>query len=457
MQYQTVNPATEEVIREYSTMDGQQVGRILGCTRQAWEHWRRTSVEERAAHVRRLGEVLRRNRDDYAPLMTQEMGKPITEARAEVEKCAWLCDVYAENGPQWLADEMVEADGELHQVVYQPLGVILSIMPWNYPFWQALRFAVPTLLAGNTSLLKHASNVTGCALVIEELFRDAGFPDDVFRTILADHKTVQALIADNVIRGVSLTGSTAAGRRIGQWAGRHLKKVVLELGGSDPFIVLDDADPEVAARNAVTGRTLNTGQSCIAAKRFIVMESLLEPFVRHFAARMEQLVVGDPMAEETRIGPLVNAAAREEIEDQLARSVAMGAQVLTGGRRPPRKGYFLTPAVVTDVTPDMPVFREEVFGPVAPVIAVRSAEEALRLANASEFGLGGSVWTRDLERGIRLVRQVESGSVFVNSIVKSDPRMPFGGVKNSGLGRELARFGLHEFVNIKGLNVYRHP
>jgi len=456
MYFQTVNPATEEVIREYRTMDGQQIGRILGRSRQAGERWRRTPVAERAAHMRRLGEVLRKNRDDYAPLMTQEMGKPVTEARAEVEKCAWLCDVYAENGPDWLADETVEADGELHQVLYQPLGVILSVMPWNYPFWQALRFAVPTLLAGNTSLLKHASNVTGCALVIEELFRDAGFPEGVFRTILADHQTVQALVADDAIRGVSLTGSTAAGRRIGQWAGQHLKKVVLELGGSDPFIVLDDADPEVAARNAVIGRTLNTGQSCIAAKRFIVMAEVQEPFLRQFASRMEQLVVGDPMAEETRIGPLVNAAAREEIEDQLARSVAMGARVLTGGRRRPGKGFFLTPAVVTDVTPEMPVFREEVFGPVAPVITVHSAEEALLLANASEFGLGGSVWTRDLERGVRLARQVESGALFVNSIVKSDPRMPFGGVKNSGLGRELARFGLHEFVNIKGLNVYRH-
>ncbi len=456
MKYTTVNPATEQVIATFETMPPEQVQAIARDSGAAFTRWRALPVAERASYLTRLADVLRANRDEYAGLITLEMGKPIGESRAEVEKCAFLCDVYAENGGRWLQEETVDADGRQHQVVFQPLGVIFSIMPWNFPFWQALRFGVPALLAGNTSLLKHASNVTQCALAIEAAFSEAGFPNDVFRTILADHDTVAALIADDQIAGVSLTGSTEAGVRIAETAGRHLKKVVLELGGSDPFIVLEDADLEVSARNAVTGRTICTGQSCIAAKRFIVIESLVGPFSRRFAELMGELVVGDPADENTQIGPIVNQAGLDELLDQLDRSVQQGARILTGGQRLDRPGYFLAPTVVTDVTAEMPIAVEEVFGPVAPVIVARDEEEAISLANRSQFGLGGSVWTRDLERGIRLARRLECGTTFVNSIVKSDPRMPFGGVKKSGIGRELSRFGLREFVNVKGINVYDH-
>jgi succinate-semialdehyde dehydrogenase/glutarate-semialdehyde dehydrogenase len=332
--------------------------------------------------------------------------------------------------------------------------VILSIMPWNYPFWQALRFAVPTLAAGNASLLKHASNVTGCGLAIEEAFAAAGFPAGLFRTLVTDHATVAELIGRDEIRGVSLTGSTGVGARIAAAAGRELKKVVLELGGSDPFIVLEDADLEQAARGAVTGRMLCTGQSCIAAKRFIVVREVAEAFSRRFAELMAGLRVGDPLDPATQVGAIVNEDELAVLQGQLAEAVARGATVVTGGQRLPGAGCFLPPTVVTGVTPDMRLAREEVFGPIAPILVVADEEEALRVANASEFGLGGSIWTRDLERGRRLARRLETGAVFVNHFTKSDPRMPFGGIKKSGLGRELAKYGLLEFVNIKGINVY---
>jgi len=380
----------------------------------------------------------------------------LTEALGEVEKCAWLCDHYAEHAPGWLADEEVAVDGLRHRVVYQPLGVVLSIMPWNYPFWQALRFGVPTLAAGNASLLKHASNVTGCGLAIAEAFARAGFPEGLFATVVADHGTVAELIARDEVRGVSLTGSTGAGERIAELAGRHLKKVVLELGGSDPFIVLEDADLDFAARGAVTGRMLCTGQSCIASKRFIVVREVADAFAERFAGLMSELRVGDPLDPATQVGTIVNRQELETLEAQLADAVDRGATVLTGGARLPGAGWFLPPTVVTGVTPDMRLAREEVFGPIAPVLVVEDAEEAVALANDSEFGLGGSVWTADIDRGEALARRLEAGTVFVNSFVKSDPRMPFGGVKKSGLGRELARFGLREFTNIQGVNVYAH-
>jgi succinate-semialdehyde dehydrogenase/glutarate-semialdehyde dehydrogenase len=454
MKITTINPATGKAIETYETMTKQEVRDVEKRAREAFLAWRERTIAERAAFIQRLAGTLRRNADPYARLATLEMGKPIKEAHAEVEKCAWLCEVYAENGERWLAEETVEADGKKHRVAFSPLGVILSVMPWNFPFWQAFRFAVPTVLAGNTSILKHASNVPRCARAIEESFREAGFPPHVLSTIFADHPTVSALIASDGIQGVSLTGSTAAGAGIAAEAGRNLKKVVLELGGSDPFIVLEDADVDFAVRGAVLGRTLNTGQSCIAAKRFIVAKTIAEPFTKLFAEKMSALVVGDPNDEATNIGPLVNEAALVELEDQLARSVAAGAKIVTGGKRLDRPGFFLSPTVVANVTPEMPIAREEVFGPIAPVLVVRDDEEALRMANATDFGLGGSVWTRDLERGERIARRVEAGSVFVNSIVKSDPRMPFGGVKKSGIGRELSQYGLREFVNVQGINLY---
>ena len=452
----TVNPATGEDLQTYGVMGRDEVMGILSAAQQAWLRWRDVSAGERARRLTDLAAVLRREKERYGRLMTLEMGKPLGEAIAEVEKCAWLCEHYAEHAPDWLADEEVAADGLRHRVVYQPLGVVLSIMPWNYPFWQALRCAVPALAAGNASLLKHASNVTGCALLIEEAFRQAGFPEGLFATVVADHATVADLIARDEVRGVSLTGSTAAGERIAELAGRHLKKVVLELGGSDPFIVLEDCDLDFTARGAVTGRMVCTGQSCIASKRFIVVEEVAEAFAARFAELMAELVVGDPLDPDTQVGAVVNEQELATLEAQLADAVAGGATVLTGGKRLSGPGTFFPPTVVTGVAPGMRLAGEEVFGPIAPVLVVKDEEEAIVLANATEFGLGGSVWTADDARGERVARRLEAGTVFVNSFTKSDPRMPFGGVKKSGLGRELARFGLREFTNIQGVNVYRH-
>ncbi len=458
----TINPATGQVLQTYQTMPREEVLAIVGKADAAFREWRRQPLGQRLACLRRAAGPPRGRRGGVPrplppPLPPPERGKPISEARAEVEKCAFLCDVYTERGRGWLQEECVVADGKEHRVLFEPLGVVLSIMPWNFPFWQALRFGVPTLLAGNASVLKHASNVPQCALAIERLFTESGTPPDLFRTLFTDHATIAELIALPLIRGVSLTGSTEAGRRIAEQAGRHLKKVVLELGGSDPFIVLDDADVEVAARHAVTGRIINAGQSCIAAKRFIVAESLAAAFTDCMVHAMSELIVGDPLDPATQVGPLVNQDGLDAVLDQLQRSVAMGAEVLVGGQRLRREGFFLAPAVLRGVRAGMPVLSEEVFGPVAPVIAVADEEEAIRVANDSEFGLGGSVWTRDLARGERVARRLETGTAFVNSIVKSDPRMPFGGVKHSGLGRELSQYGLREFVNIKGLNLYEHP
>jgi succinate-semialdehyde dehydrogenase/glutarate-semialdehyde dehydrogenase len=456
MEFKTVNPATGATIRTWRTMTGDQVTGIAESTRDAFVKWRGLTVAQRIPFFEKLAGVLRDGRDAWAALITTEMGKPVTEARAEIEKCAWMTEVYAANATAWLAEQPVAVDGRRHLVVFQPLGVILAVMPWNYPFWQALRFAVPALLAGNAGLLKHAGNVTGCAFAIEDAFVRAGFPPDLFRTVVPDHETVSTLIASDMVQGVSLTGSTRVGRHIGAAAGRSLKKVVLELGGSDPFIVLKDADLEFTARGAVAGRMLTAGQSCIASKRFIVVEDVAEAFAARFTELMGELKVGDPLDETTQVGPLVNAAAVEELEAQLAQSAALGARVLCGGRRLPGPGCFFPPTVVTGARPGMRLVDEEVFGPIAPILTVRDEAAAVRLANASEFGLGGSVWTRDLARGEQVARQVESGTLFVNSITKSDPRMPFGGVKNSGLGRELSQFGLKEFVNIKGINIYDH-
>lgn len=456
MKIKTINPATEEIIETYETMSPETVLEIARQSEEAFQLWRNLTVGERTPYLTALGAVLRKNADEYATLITIEMGKPITQSRAEVEKCAWLSDVYAERAEEWLEEEVAAADGKEHLVTFEPLGVVFSIMPWNYPFWQALRFAVPAVVAGNTSILKHASNVPQCAFAMEAAFKEAGFPENIFRTIVADHETVGALIASDTIQGISLTGSTGAGARIAEIAGQNLKKVVLELGGSDPFIVLEDADIEVAARNAVTGRMLSTGQSCIASKRMIVVEDIAESFTRRFAELMSDVVVGDPMDEGTEAGAIVNEKALIELEDQLKRSVDMGASIVSGGKRLDRKGFFLEPTVLADVTMDMPVAREEVFGPIAPVIVVKDEDEAIVAANSSEFGLGGSVWTKDLDRGRRVASRLEAGAVFVNSIVKSDPRMPFGGIKKSGIGRELSKYGLREFVNVKGINIYEH-
>lgn len=456
MKFTTLNPATEETLKEFETMPAEKVLSLVQKVHTSFLEWRNLSIKERGSYILKLAETLRKNKENYARTISLEMGKPLKDALAEVEKCAWTAEVYVENAEKWLHPLHLEADGEEHKVIYQPLGVILAIMPWNFPFWQVFRFAIPTLLVGNTVLLKHAKNVTESALLCEEVFEESGFPKNVFRTIIADHPTIRTVLKSTFIRGVSLTGSTQAGKRIGSKAGKELKKVVLELGGSDPFIVLEDANLDFTVKGAVMGRFMNCGQSCIASKRFIIHEKIADEFAKKFAEEASKLKVGDPLAEDTVLGPLVNKKALEKIDEQVQDAVAKGAKILTGGERVGEKGFFYAPTVITDTNSEMNITTQEVFGPVAAIIKVKDDEEAIKVANSLEFGLGGSVWTKDLERGKKIAERIESGIVFVNSITKSDPRMPFGGIKESGLGRELSSFGIKEFVNVKGFNVYEH-
>ncbi len=447
--FQSINPATGELVATFEGHTPEQVDAALDAAAAAFRSWRRTTFEERARLLRAAAGYLRAEKERFARLITLEMGKPIRQARAEIEKCAWNCDYYAEHGAEFLADRPTPSDAQESLVVFDPLGVVLAIMPWNFPFWQVFRFAAPALMAGNTAVLKHAANVPQCALAIEEVFRAAGFPDGCFRTLLLPSSEVQAVIEDPRVAAVTLTGSDTAGSRVAEASGRVLKKAVLELGGSDPFIVLADADLDAAARVAAMARNQNTGQSCIAAKRFIVVDDVFEPFVERFVAEVARLRVGDPFEEETDVGPLARADLRADLERQVAESVAMGATVLVGGYRLERPGYFYAPTILSHVTPEMPAFREETFGPVAAIVRARDTEEAIALANQSVYGLGASIWTRDLGSARRLVREIEAGSVFVNGMVASDPRLPFGGVKRSGYGRELGEWGIREFVNVK--------
>ena len=450
MTIQSINPATEEVLATFEDLTPEQTERTIAEGDASFRQWRETRFAERGALVRRAAAILRERKARYAGLITAEMGKPITEAEAEVEKCAWNCDFYAENAERFLGDERVETNAQQESyVAYEPLGVILAVMPWNFPFWQVFRFAAPALMAGNTCLLKHASNVPQCALAIEEVFRDAGFPAGAFRALLIPGSAVGAVIEDRRVRAVTLTGSDITGEKVAAAAGRALKKTVLELGGSDPFIVLADADLDAAATTAARARFQNTGQSCIAAKRFIVEEGIADAFEGKFAEAVAKLKVGDPADPATQVGPMARGDLRDDLDRQVRRSVAQGARVVMGGERLPGRGYFYAPTVLTGVTHEMPAFREETFGPVAAVTRARNAEEAVTLANDSDFGLGAALWTADLERARQLARRIESGSVFVNGMVASDPRLPFGGVKRSGYGRELSAFGIREFVNIQ--------
>ena len=446
-----VNPATEEPIRDLPDHSLAQVDEKLDLAAGTFDFWRHTSFSERASLMKAAAQRLRDGRGGFAALMTQEMGKTITAAEAEVEKCAWVCDFYAGNAERFLAPEPVETDAARSLVRFDPLGPVLAVMPWNFPFWQVFRFAAPALMAGNVGLLKHASNVPGCALAIEEVFRTAGFPMGTFQTLLVGSRVVEGIIRHPAVRAVTLTGSDPAGVAVASQAGAALKKTVLELGGSDPFIVLRDADVEAAARSAATARTINNGQSCIAAKRFIVEEPVAERFETALVAAMAALKVGDPMDRTTDVGPLARADLREELQRQVGRTVAAGAHLALGGRPMEGRGYFYPPTVLTGVEPGMAAFEEETFGPVAAVVRAQDAEHAIVLANASPFGLGACLWTADPERGAALAAEVEAGAVFVNGIVKSDPRLPFGGVKRSGYGRELSAFGIREFVNVKSV------
>jgi succinate-semialdehyde dehydrogenase/glutarate-semialdehyde dehydrogenase len=453
MSIQSINPATGEVIETFEPFSQQRIDAALDQAQQTFRQWRTTTLDERARLVREIAKTLRAQKERLAREMTLEMGKPIVEAEAEVEKCAWNCDFYAEEARRYLADEPAPSTAQESYVAFRPLGVVLAVMPWNYPLWQVFRFAAPALMAGNVAVLKHASNVTRCALEIERVIGEAaqavGAPAHLFQTLIVPGGEVDKLIKDRRIAAVTLTGSDPAGVSVATAAGSVLKKTVLELGGSDAFIVLDDADIEAAAQMATKARFQNTGQSCIAAKRFIVVESVADAFEQAFVKATEALKVGDPLDRETQVGAMARHDLRDDLDRQVRASLKEGAKALTGGEPISGPGAFYTPTILTNVTPEMTVFREETFGPVAAVIHAKDEADAIRLANQSDFGLGGAVWTRDIARGERVAQQIESGAVFINGMTASDPRLPFGGVKRSGYGRELSSFGIREFVNIQ--------
>lgn len=452
----SVNPATGEVMRVYTPMDADAVDRIVQQVHYAYLEWRVASFAERAAPMRRLAQLLRERKEDYARLITEEMGKPIVQARAEIEKCAWGCDYFAEHGESMLAPLEVPTEAHKSYVTFQPLGAILAIMPWNFPFWQVFRFAAPALMAGNSVVLKHAPSTPGCALAIESLMQDAGFPPHLLRAVLVENEQVERIIRHPLIAGVTLTGSTRAGRAVARIAGEELKKCVLELGGSDPAVILADADLERALNQCATGRLINSGQSCIAAKRFIVEQPLYEAFVEGFVERMRAQKMGDPLDESTTIGPIAREDLRANLHRQVQQSIQQGARCLLGGVIPEGRGFFYPPTVLVEVHRGMPVWDEETFGPVAPIVAAANREEAIQLANDTPYGLGASVYTRDLAQGEHIAaQQLEAGNCFVNSFVFSDPRLPFGGIKQSGYGRELGLFGIREFTNIKTVYVAR--
>lgn len=448
----SINPATGATIAEYPDMSAAELRTALKAAERAFDAWRRVPLEERASVVRRAGEVLRHQAERHARLMCEEMGKPIRGARAEVEKSAWACDHYAEHGAAFLADEPVATDAGRSFVSYRPLGPVLAVMPWNFPYWQVFRVAAPGLIAGNTLLLKHAANVSGCALAIERVFAEAGLPPGVFQALLIDHGLLRTAIRHRAVRAVTLTGSTGAGRAVARLAGERVKKTVLELGGSDPYVVLADADLDLAVEACATSRLINSGQSCIAAKRFVVVESVREEFERRLVERMRQARMGSPLAEDTDVGPLARADLRDTLHRQVTDSVAGGARLLLGGALPAGPGAFYPPTVLTDVKKGMPAYEEELFGPVAAIIPVRTLRAALKVANDTVYGLGAAVFTTDVEEGTRIAREeLDAGSCFVNAFVKSDPRLPFGGIKESGYGRELGVQGIREFVNIKSV------
>jgi succinate-semialdehyde dehydrogenase/glutarate-semialdehyde dehydrogenase len=454
MALQAVNPATGERLAAYEEMTFEGVRRIIDEAHKAYLNWRRTSFRSRAALMRQAAQVLRSNAAEYARLMAKEMGKPVRDGVAEVQKCAFGCDYYAENAERFLAPEVVKTEARKSFVTFQPLGVVLAVMPWNFPFWQVFRFAAPGLMAGNAAVLKHASNVPGCALAVEQIFRKAGFPDNLFRTLMIGSRSVDAVIEHPLIRAATLTGSGPAGRAVASKAGALLKKTVLELGGSDPYLVLEDADLDLAAKVGAKGRLVNSGQSCIAAKRFIVVEKVRRQFEELFVSQMSAAKMGDPLSDDTAMGPLARHDLRDTVHRQVEGSIAKGARCLLGGTIPNNPGAYYPPTVLTDVTKGMPAFDEEVFGPVAAVVPVKDEEQAIETANDSPFGLGGGVFTRDLARGEHIAAElIDSGMVFVNKHVSSDPRLPFGGIKESGYGRELSHYGIREFVNIKTVYV----
>ncbi len=445
----SINPTTGETLKTFASLTETEIDEKLQRAAETFPAFRQTAFPAREAMMLRAAEILEAEKNEFARLMTTEMGKPIKGAVGEAEKCAWVCRYYAENARGHLADKLVETNASNSFIRFQPLGPVLAVMPWNFPFWQVFRFAAPALMAGNVGLLKHASNVPQCALAIEDVFRRAGFPDGAFQTLLVGSEAVQRILEDRRVVAVSLTGSEPAGRSVAGIAGKQIKPSVLELGGSDPFIVMPSANLSEAVTTAVKARTINNGQSCIAAKRFIVAAEIYEDFERQFVAEMKALRVGDPLDEAVDIGPLATEQILRDVDEQVKASVAAGAIVLTGGKRLERVGNFYEPTVLVNVPSDSPASCEEIFGPVAMLFRVANINEAIELANATTFGLGAAAWTNDAAEQERFATEIEAGSVFINGMVASDPRLPFGGIKNSGYGRELSEFGIHEFVNIK--------
>jgi len=449
MAFTSVNPATGTEIEHYVVHSADEVETRLNRAESGFKVNRQRSFQARARRLEKTADLLEDRADEYGALMTREMGKPIDQAQAEAERCAWVCRYYAEHGADFLADEAVETGAQKSYVAYEPLGALLAIMPWNYPFWQLFRFGAPALMAGNAILLKHAPNVQGCALAIEELLRDAGFEDHELQTLRVDEETVGDVIEDRRVRAATLTGSVGAGKAVAQTAAAQVKPTVLELGGSDPFIVCADADLGAAAAVGCTARMQNNGQSCIAAKRFIVERTVAEAFTEQLMEQVEALEVGDPTDKHTDIGPMARVDLRDEVHDQVERAIGEGAVAAVGGHTLERDGFYYAPTVLTDVEPGTVAFKEEIFGPVASVVVADDAEHAVSLANDTRFGLGGSIFTEDREKGERLARELEVGCAFVNEMTKSDPRVPFGGIKDSGYGRELSHHGIREFVNAK--------
>ena len=450
----SVNPANGETVDTFQAMSDDEVAACIEEAHSQFLSWRKTDYSLRAERLNRMAELLEEGKENLASLATREMGKTHKEGVGEVEKCAWVCRYYAEKAEEFLADETVETDLEKSLITYQPIGVVLAIMPWNFPYWQVFRFLAPALMAGNGALLKHASNVSGCALAIENIFLKAGFPSGLFRTLLIPSKQVEKVLENPLVRAATLTGSTGAGKAVAAKAGEHIKKTVLELGGSDPYLILSDADLDLAAEQCAKGRLINSGQSCIAAKRFIVLSDVYDEFVEKFKAVLASKKMGDPTDPDSDIGPQVNREARDQLHKQVEDSVAKGARCLLGGQIPDGPGAFYPPTLLTEVVEGMPAYSEELFGPVAVVIKAKDEDHAVEIANDSEFGLGGGIFTRDIEKGLKLAREaIDTGAVTINGLTASDPRMPFGGVKMSGYGRELSRFGIREFVNTKAVGV----
>lgn len=447
---QSINPTYNQIIKKYEEYSLEKINKIIKQSQEAFIFHSKSDFTERANHLKKASEILLRDKSKLAELITLEMGKPILQSIAEVEKCAWVCDYYADNGERFLTDELIQTDATKSFVSFQPLGVILAIMPWNFPFWQVFRFAAPSLMAGNTAILKHSSNVSGCALAIENIFIEAGFIENTFRTILISSKGIEEVIKNPLIKAVTLTGSTSAGSSVASIAGKYIKKTVLELGGSDPYIILKDANLEEAAETCVNARLINNGQSCIAAKRFIIVKNVYDEFENLFLKKMIKKKMGDPLNDKVDLGPQARMDLRNDLVNQIQRSIEQGAKLILGGNIPESKGSFYPPTILTNVKKGMPAFDEELFGPVASLIKVKDEKEAIRVANDSLFGLGAAIFTDDVEHGEMIAKEkINAGSCFVNIAVKSDPRLPFGGIKESGFGRELSSFGIREFVNIK--------